>query len=141
MDQEEETWRTEHSVETHATPQAIWGLFRDVDGWRRWNSGIEDVRLEGPFAEGTWFTMKVPGQDPLRSRLLEVWENSGFVDETRVGDLVVRVMHRISGDGCRTRVTYEVHAEGPGASEVGPMISSDFPEVLAGLVALAEKTS
>ena len=25
--------------------------------------GIEHVELDGPFADGTWFTMKPPGQD------------------------------------------------------------------------------
>jgi len=39
----------------------------------------------------------------------------------------------------RTRITYSVHARGAGAAEIGPAISSDFPDVLAALVALAER--
>jgi carbon monoxide dehydrogenase subunit G len=129
-----QTWKTEHSIEITAAPQAIWAAFRDVASWKRWNAGVEDVALEGPFAAGTWFTMKPAGQDALRSRLVEVRENERFVDETAVGDLVVTVAHRIEAlPSGLTRVTYAVEAKGPGAEEVGPMVSSDFPEVLASL--------
>jgi hypothetical protein len=134
-----ETWRAEHGIETTASPEAVWRLFRDVAGWKTWNAGIEHVELEGPFAEGTWFTMKPPGQDALRSRLLRVRENEGFVDETRVGELVVTVAHRIERVGAdRTRVTYAIDAAGPGSVEIGPMIAADFPDVLAALAKRAQ---
>jgi hypothetical protein len=121
-----------------ATPEVVWGIFRDVPGWKKWNAGIERIELEGPFTKGTWFTMKPPGQDTFRSQLVDVRENECFVDETRIEDLVVTVAHRIERLGARgTRVTYAVHAAGPGASEVGPAIASDFPEVLAALAARA----
>jgi hypothetical protein len=136
------TWSTEHSIETTAPAETIWGIFRDVAGWKAWNAGIEHIELEGPFADGTWFTMKPPGQDALRSRLVDVRENERFVDETRVDDLVVRVAHRIERLGAgRTRVVYALEAEGPGASEIGPAIASDFPEVLAALAERATKRS
>ncbi len=132
-------WHTEHAVETQATPETVWSVFRDVGSWRQWNGGIEHIALEGPFATGTWFTMKPPGQDALRSRLLEVQENRGFTDETRVGDLTVTVSHRLDPlPGGRTRIVYAVDAAGPGASEIGPMVSSDFPEVLSALARFAE---
>jgi len=132
-------FQTQFSVETGASPEAVWALFRDVQGWPRWNAGIEHIALEGPFATGTHFVMKPPGQDTLRSVLTEVRENECFVDETRVGDLVITVAHRIETlPAGRTRITYAVDARGPEAAEIGPMISADFPEVLAALVAAAE---
>jgi hypothetical protein len=135
-----ETWRTEHSIETTASPEAIWTIFRDVPRWKDWNAGIEQIELEGPFAEGTWFTMKPTGQDTLRSQLVKVRENERFVDETRVAGLVVRVAHGIERLGARrTRVTYAIDVAGPGASEVGPAIASDFPDVLAALAKLADR--
>ena len=135
-------WRIQHSIQTTATPAAIWRVLVDVPGWKRWNRGIETIELDGPFEAGTWFTMKPPGQAPLRSRLVDVRANEAFVDETRVGDLVVTVAHRLEPLGAgRTRVTYEVEAAGPEASEVGPVVASDFPEVLAALAALVEGKS
>jgi len=137
----QQPWQKEYSIETSASAEAIWRLFRDVSGWRHWNAGIESIELEGPFADGSWFTMKPPGQEAFRSQLIDVRQNEGFVDETRMGDLVVQVAHRIQpvGPG-RTRVVYAVAASGTDAPEVGAAISSDFPEVLASLAAHAEKT-
>jgi hypothetical protein len=61
------------------------------------------------------------------------------VDETRVGDLVVTVAHKIEpASAGRTRITYAVEAKGPDAAEIGAAVSADFPEVLAALVKLAE---
>lgn len=136
------TWQAQFSIETRATPEAVWALFRDVSGWKSWNAGIESIALEGPFADGTTFVMKPPGQETFRSTLTEVRENQCFVDETCVGDLVVRVAHRIEGlQASRTRVTYALDARGDGAAEIGPLISADFPDVLAALAAAAERGS
>jgi uncharacterized protein YndB with AHSA1/START domain len=135
-----DTFTIEHTTETAASREAIWALFRDTARWSEWNAGVESIHLEGPFAEGTWFTMKTPEQpEPLRSRLLEVRDNERFVDETRVGDLVVRVAHRLERAGSKTRITYSLAAEGPGASQIGPAIAADFPEVLAALVKRAAR--
>ena len=138
----EQTWQGEYAIETSATPDVIWHIFRDVSGWKTWNAGIEYIEIDGPFAAGTWFTMKPPGQDALRSKLIEVRENACFVDETRVGDLVIAVAHRIESLGAdRTRIVYAVDANGSEAAEIGPAVASDFPEVLASLVKLAEGRS
>jgi hypothetical protein len=139
---EEQVWRGEYGIETSATADIIWGIFRDVPGWRTWNAGIEHIDIDGPFSTGTWFTMKPPGEDPLRSRLVEVRENECFVDETRIGDLAITVAHRIESLGAlRTRIAYAVEARGPEAPEIGPAVASDFPQVLAALAKLAEARS
>ncbi len=135
------SWATEHSIQTNAAPERIWALFQDVPGWKRWNAGIEQIELEGPFATGTWFSMTPPGQEALRTQLIDVREGQHFVDETQVGELVVTVAHRIERVAANlTRIVYAVEAKGPGADEIGPAIAADFPEVLAALVALAEAT-
>jgi hypothetical protein len=139
---EEQVWRGEYGIETSATADIIWSIFRDVPGWRTWNAGIEHIDIDGPFSTGTWFTMKPPGEDPLRSRLVEVRENECFVDETRIGDLAITVAHRIESLGAlRTRIAYAVEARGPEAPEIGPAVASDFPQVLAALAKLAEARS
>ena len=135
----ENTWQTEYAIETTASPEAIWSIFRDVAAWKNWNAGIEQIAIDGPFASGTWFTMKPPGEEALRSQLVDVRETVCFVDETRVGDLAILVAHRIESLGPgRTRIVYAVDARGPQAAEIGPAVSADFPEVLASLAKLTE---
>jgi len=132
-------WNIEHSIETTASPDAVWRLFSDVPGWARWNAGIAHIAIDGPFAAGTWFTMTPPGEAPLRCRLIEVREAESFVDETRVGDLVVTVAHRIAPHGAGARITYALEARGPEAAAIGAFVASDFPDVLASLARLAEE--
>lgn len=138
-------WTYDYSAETTADPDAIFDLFRDVTSWPRWNAGVESMELDGPFAAGTTGTMKVPGQDPLRMRLVWVEPGRGFEDETDIpgAGIVVRVRHALAAlDRGRTRITYGVTIDGPAAEALGPVlgpqITADFPDVIATLIIEAE---
>jgi hypothetical protein len=132
-------WEYEHSVETDAGAGAIWGLWREVEEWPRWNADIEEIRLEREFVEGGWIVMTPRGGEPVRLRLLDVRPYESFTDQAELGETLVRTEHLIEAteDG-RRRVTYRMRVEGPGAEQLGPAISADFPETIAALVALAE---
>jgi len=107
---DENTWRSEYAIETSATPETIWSIFREVPAWKNWNAGIEQINIDGPFATGTWFTMKPPGEEALRSQLVDVRENVCFVDETRVGDLVILVTPRVGEEKDRVAVLLQIGA-------------------------------
>lgn len=132
-------WAHEASIETTAAPAAIWALFADVNGWKRWNAGIERIEIHGAFESGTRFTMQPPGEDAFTSTLVDVREHEGFTDETVVDGTRVLVHHRIEPlPGGRTRIVYGTEITGPGAAEFGPFITADFPDVLQALRRLAE---
>ena len=132
-----QTWNTEFAIDIAASPARIWALFTDVPGWPRWNPGIDRIALHGAFAAGTTFEMAPPGQDAFTSTLVEVEANRRFVDETRVGDVVVRVSHVIEPRDRGSHVVYAIAVEGPQAAEIGGAISADFPDVLARLAEAA----
>jgi hypothetical protein len=119
-------------------------LFAEASLWPEWNAGTEWVELDGPFAAGTTGRMKVPGEEPLAFRLVQVGPN-GFEDETPIPDagIVVRVRHQIEplANGS-SRVVYRATVEGRNAQKVGPdigaQVTADFPDVLAALKARAE---
>ena len=133
-------WTDTASIVTTASPQALWRLFEDVAGWTRWNAGIERIALNGPFATGSTFDMQPPGMEAFRSTLREVKTNAGFVDETVLEDTRFLVSHELQplAEG-GTRVVYAIRVEGPEAATLGPLVTADFPEVLAALKALAER--
>jgi hypothetical protein len=142
-DQEAAMWTNEQSIETSAAPERIWRLWADVDGWPSWNGDIERIELIGPFAVGSRILMTPIGDEPVELRITEVAEPELFVDEADGGDFVVRTTHRAERIAPeRTRVTYRMEITGAAADtigpQIGPEISGDFPETLAGLVALAE---
>jgi Polyketide cyclase / dehydrase and lipid transport len=131
-----------HSLEADVDAAAVWALYADVSTWPRWDAEAEWITRDGPFAAGTTGEMKFRGQEPLGYRLVKVEPERAFVDETPVGELVVRVEHRLEpiGPG-RLRITYHATIDGPPeqAAEIGPMITADFPQTMAALVALAQE--
>lgn len=137
-------WEYEHSVETTASPAAVWRHWSDMAAWPSWNAGIEKIEVHGPFAVGTTFTMTPPGDDPITMRLTEIVPDEVFTDEMDAGDFVVTTVHRLrpSASGGAT-ITYRTEITGAAADqagpEIGPAITADFPDVLAALAALAEK--
>lgn len=134
-----DTWTHEASIDVAATPARLWRLFADVDGWRRWNPGIAHIALHGAFAAGSTFTMQPPGEEAFTSTLRAVEQDAGFTDETVIGDTCVVVHHRLHAlPGGGTRVTYRTEVTGPDAAAFGPMVTADFPDVLAGLKRIAE---
>jgi hypothetical protein len=137
----QEHWQCEHAIGTTATPSAIGRRWEDVASWQQWNAGVKGIQLKGPFATGTWFDMTLPDGEVISSRLDDVRPLDRFVDETLVGELRVRVSHRIEKLASdRTRIVYALEATGPDAAQVGPGISADFPSVLAQLAQLAERS-
>ena len=136
-------WEYQHSVETTATQEALWRRWSDMAAWPGWNDGIEKIEIDGPFAVGTTFTMTPPGDEPVRLRIVEMVPGESFTDQMDAGDFAVRTTHRLEPlpDG-RTRVIYRTEITGPAADQIGPQlgpaITSDFPEVLAALVKLTE---
>jgi len=131
-------WTAEHKIEAAATPEAIWRLWADVTGWPEWNGDIERIELTGPFATGSTISMTPTGQDAVTLLIAEAVEPELFVDEATVADTVVRTMHRVQPlDAARVVITYRIELTGPAADDLGPLISGDFPETLAGLARLA----
>ena len=71
----------EHTVETTASPAAIWNIWQDVENWNTWDAGIEYSRLDGPFQTGTTGILK-PKEGPLvKTKLTGVEPLKGFSDE------------------------------------------------------------
>jgi hypothetical protein len=88
--------------------------------------------------------MTPTGLETVELRIAHAVAPDFFVDEVHLGDLVIRTIHRV--DSVRAdcaRVTYRMEIAGVGADglgpELGPAISSDFPETLKELVAKAER--
>ena len=76
----------------------------------------------------------------ITSKLIDVKPNESFTDETVIDDTRVIVNHRlVTLPSGRTKIIYSTEITGPAADEFGPMVTSDFPEVLAALKRLAEQ--
>lgn len=135
-------WSCEHAAEAEVSADTVWRIWVDVERWGDWNSDIESIAIDGPFAVGSMIAMTPHEREAVALRIAEVRPGELFVDEAEFGGALIRTTHRIERLAeDRVRVVYRTEITGPAAEEVGPeigpAITDDFPETIAALVALA----
>jgi len=64
-----------------------------------------------------------------------------FLDRLTIGDLVIRIDHEVVATDGGADVTVRTVVEGPGADDIGPMVTGDTPKALAALTEMAENLS
>jgi Polyketide cyclase / dehydrase and lipid transport len=131
-------WRTEHTHDSAAAPQAVYALWADVEAWPAWDASLIAATLSGPFAAGTTGTLHPAGMpEAIAFALTAVEPGAGFADETRLGPLALRFRHHVEPRGAGSRIVVSVEAEGPDADLIGPAVADDLPESVAALAAAA----
>src|ERR1700727_3084381 len=65
-------WVHEYVRETGVGPEAIWAVLSDLDQWPSWDTSMERVALQGPFAVGSQVSMTPQGQDPIVSTIIAI---------------------------------------------------------------------
>lgn len=132
------TFEYERTVTTTATPADVWALWSDVGSWHAWDPAVQEVALEGHFAEGAAGTMVLTGGIEVPFVLEIVVPGARFLDRLTMGDLVIGIDHEVAATAGGAQVTVRTTIEGPGADEVGPMVTHDTPVALEALTRLAE---
>jgi len=133
----------ERSVETSASPQAVWKLWSDTSTWQDWNPDVQAMTLNGPFAAGTTGTMKTK-QGTRQIVLSDVVPGRSFRLETTVIPLTRFLFdcQVAAGPSGKTRVSQAVTVGGPLGGLVGGMmgkqVADTFPALLQGLARKAE---
>ena len=77
------TTKTYSTTTKEVTAEQLWKLMSNVDGWKRWDAGTEDSKLNGAFATGSSFMLKPKGGPKLTIELLEVKAPTYFKDVTK----------------------------------------------------------
>ena len=132
-------WHTEHTHDTPASPEAVFALWADVEGWPVWDASLVATSLAGSFTAGATGTLHPQGMpEPIAFTITAVEEGRGFADETHLGPLVLRFRHRVEPRGDGARIVVAIEAEGPDAEQVGPAVAADLPESVAALAAAAQ---
>jgi hypothetical protein len=128
----------ERTVTTTASPADVWVLWSDVGSWHAWDPAVEEVALEGHFAEGAGGTMVLSGGIEASFMLEIVEPGRRYLDRLSLGDLVIRIDHEVAAVDGGAEVTVRTTIEGPGAADIGPMVTNDTPVALEALTRMAE---
>lgn len=100
-----DNWAYAPSIDSPAEPATVWNLYRNVDAWPDWITGVNLAALEGPFSAGTSGTLTLADHGPLPFRIVSATPETEYVSETEFADgVVLRVVHTIeplSGGGSR----------------------------------------
>lgn len=133
----------QRSVETSASPAAVWKIWSDTSTWPEWNPDVQSMTLNGPFAAGTTGTMKTK-QGTRQVQLTEVVPGRSFRLETTVIPLTRFAFdcQVVAGSAGTTMISQAVRVGGPLGGVVGgmmgPQIANTFPALLQGLARKAE---
>jgi uncharacterized protein YndB with AHSA1/START domain len=133
----------ERSLETKASPQAVWKIWSDTSAWPQWNPDVQSMTLNGPFASGTTGTM-TNKQGAHQIQLEDVVPGESFRLETTVIPLTRFSFEcRVAGGATgNTTVSQGIRVKGPLGAIVGGMmgkqIANSFPALLQGLAKKAE---
>lgn len=133
----------EHTVETTASPAAVWNIWQDVENWNTWDAGIEYSRLDGPFQTGTTGILK-PKEGPLvKTTLTAVEPLKGFSDEAKLPLAKIVVSHEMRPSKGKTLITHRIEMKGPlaflFAYLIGRGMKKNLPKEMMSLVKKAER--
>lgn len=134
-------WDYQYVVDAEVTPAQVWACYSDPAAWPRFDRGLAEVTLQGPFEAGTRgaFLPKESdprGPDPLPFVLVRAVKDGGFTAQTEIpGSVTMRFVHRLAElPGGGARITHGVEIDGPDADTLGPQIGPGVTEVIPGIV-------
>jgi hypothetical protein len=101
-----------HTIETTASPNAIWHVWQDVANWNTWDHGIEFSTINGPFKTGTTGTLKPKGGPLVHTKLTHVEPMKMFIDEAKLMLARIIVSHFLTESNGKTYVTHQIEMKG-----------------------------
>lgn len=131
-----------HTVETTASPAAIWRIWTDVPNWKSWDDGLKSAELNGPFAPGTAGTL-IPDKGPrLKFLLTEVVDGQSYTFKTNLPLGALYVKRYLDVRDGKTVFTHEVWFTGLTKGMFGRALGRNYrrilPDVMTKIKTLAE---
>jgi hypothetical protein len=133
------TFEYTRTVTTTATAHDVWALWSDPGSWHAWDPSVESVAMEGHFAEGAAGTMVLTGGIEVPVVLELVEPGARYLDRLEMGELRIHIDHVVKDADGGAEVTVSTIVTGPGAEDIGPMVTADAPKAMEALCALAEE--
>ena len=143
MTETERFFATETTT-VNAEPGDIWAIWVDINGWPRWDDGLESTKFSESFREGSSFELTPKGGQALTVTLRSVTQGEEFSDEAVLPFGKIRNAHRMRSIDGKVELTHEIEAvinkqeAGFFASEIWPHMRDGLPEALANIRGIVE---
>lgn len=106
-------WHTEHTLETSASPDQVWGRVAAVATWPEWNADLEAAKLLGSFVPDGRISLKGRDQGTTVFRIATVDKGRGYTLEARLLFADLRLSHRQEACALGTRISQRIELSGP----------------------------
>lgn len=134
----------EHKESTKANPEAIWKIWTDVEGWKKWDHELEQSALDRAFEVGAKGKLTVRGAGEFDFEMIEVRKLQGFKDVTKLFGAKMVATHDMQGVDGKLWLSHKMEVFGPLALFYylifRPKMRSGFPKAMRKLVELAESS-
>ena len=102
------------TVEIRATPQRVWSVLSDIEGWPEWTPSVKSIeRLDsGPLAVGSRARIRQPKFPPVDWRITSLEKGRGFTWSTRSPGVSVTARHFVEAAPDGARATLSIEFEG-----------------------------
>jgi hypothetical protein len=143
MDQQEQAWAFEHSVECGVGVQFAWNFWTDVRNWAM-DADVESIEIDGPFAAGARGVTNSKSSGRVEWRIAEA-DGRRAVIEAPLPGAVSRIAWEFEdiGSGCRItqRWTLEGEQAAVYARDFGPTLEAGIPQGMQKLCETMESSA
>src|SRR5205807_10535912 len=128
----------EASLDTSASPAAVWRVWSDVNHWPEWNPDMNESRLDGPLKLGATGMINTKSGGKHDVVVTQYEEGRSFeLESTALPGTKMAIRATIAPNGNGSRITQGFAPRGLLAALVGPMMRGrlrpTFGAVLDGL--------
>jgi hypothetical protein len=118
------TWQLEHSIEVEVSSAFAWSWRTDI---KNWDDPPAQFQLDSPFAEGSWGTTRLPGQEPIRWQVRDVRPGASFIIEMPLDGAVLSFEWLFDAvSNRRTRITQRIVLSGDNAPTYVDQVRAGF---------------
>jgi hypothetical protein len=136
-------WVAEHTIVTNTSRESVWKAWADVEGWPKWDQGVEWCRLDGEFKTGTSYALKPKGGPEAKAVITDCQPLIGFSDVTQLPLAKMEFIHELAEQADGVHVTHRVNISGLlgffFVQMIGKDTARDLPETMGNLLRVAKE--
>ena len=132
-----------YTLETQATPEAIWQVWTDVAQWKDWDTGLKDATMEGPFELNARGTITSLEGRKSKFTVVAIEQGQSYTYKTKLPLGSLYVKRNLKQEEGQTIFTHEVWfaglTKGLFAKAFGARFRGMLPGVLQNIKRIAEQ--